>query len=115
MTKETKVCRWAGLDQADYQFHYEIVKASGHALLIRAYENCHIQVTGLRSAYTNLKQFPMNATAKDHSTIVECIAAADAKGAARAAHEHVFQALRVVEAYLGMRLDSTSDMHIADS
>ncbi|MEO7297979.1 MAG: GntR family transcriptional regulator [Verrucomicrobiota bacterium] len=104
MTKETKVGDWARLDQTDYEFHYAIVEASKHSLLLRSYENCHIQITGIRSDYNNLKHLPVNATAKDHLAIVDCIAAGDPAGAARATHEHVARALRAMETHLGIDL-----------
>ena len=102
MTKETKAGDWAKLDEADYEFHHAIVEASGHSLLLSSYENCHIQITGIRSDYNNLKTLPVNATAKDHQAIVDCIAASDPAGAARATYEHVSRALRIMETHLSI-------------
>lgn len=104
MTKETKTANWAKLDETDYEFHYAIVEASGHSLLLRAYEDCHIQITGIRSDYNNLKHLPVNATAKDHLAIVDSIADGDPTEAARATYEHVSRALHAMEIHLGIGL-----------
>src|SRR6185503_5727763 len=37
MTQDTKAKNWAKLDRTDYQFHYTVVRASGHQRLIRGY------------------------------------------------------------------------------
>lgn len=104
MTRESKASNWAKLDETDYEFHRAIVEASGHSLLIRSYENCHIQITGIRSDYNNLKNLPVNATAKGHLAIVDCIAEGDPTGAAQATHEHVSKALRAMETHLAIGL-----------
>lgn len=105
MTQDTKAGDWAKLDRTDYQFHRAIVEASRHTLLIRAYDNCHIQITGVRAGYAHLKELPPDATAAEHKLIVDCIGKGDARGAEKATYNHVSRALGCMEKNLGFRLD----------
>lgn len=105
MTQDTKARDWAKLDRTDYQFHRAIVEASSHSLLVRAYDHCHIQITGVRAGYAHLKKLPANTTAAEHKLIVDCIARGDARGAEKATFKHVSRALACLEKSLGFRLD----------
>ena len=106
MTVRSKRGDWAGLDEADYEFHRAIVNASGHSRLIRAYESSHIQVTGLRRSYTVLKKLPPQSTAAEHELIVQCIKEGDAEGAERASYNHVSHALRCLEEHLQIPVEN---------
>src|SRR4051812_19288516 len=44
MTEASRAEAWAKLDQRQCEFHYAIVKASGHKTLFQVYANCHIQM-----------------------------------------------------------------------
>lgn len=105
MTLDTKARNWAKLDRTDYQFHRAIVEASQHTLLIRAYDHCHIQITGVRAAYAHLKELAPDATAAEHQLIVDCISRGDPRGAEKATYDHVNRALRFLEDHLGCRLE----------
>ncbi len=100
MTAHTKAGDWAKLDRADYRFHYMIVEASRHTRLTRAYNHCHIQLTGVRSDYAHIKELSNDATAAQHRSIVEYIECGDAKRAAQAASLHVRHALECIERHL---------------
>jgi DNA-binding GntR family transcriptional regulator len=104
MTQATKAGDWARLDRTDYQFHRTIVGAAKHTLLSRAYDQCHIQITGIRAAYAHLQELAPDATAAEHERIVDCIAGGDAAGAETATSEHVCRALHCLESHLGRRL-----------
>ncbi len=104
MTTCTRNCDWTGLDRADYQFHRLIVGASSHKLLIRTYDNCHIQVTGSRPSYAHLKLLTPDTTAKEHDVIMQAIGKWDAHAAEEATRDHVRLALGQLEEYLGVRL-----------
>jgi len=105
MTVHTKSEDWSSLDQTDYEFHHSIVEASSHNLLIRCYDNCHIQVTGMRASYARLTA---DATAMEHKNIVDSIGKWDARAAEEAAHNHVLVALCRLEEHLGVRLEQTN-------
>jgi DNA-binding GntR family transcriptional regulator len=105
MTAHSKRGNWAGLDEADYEFHHAIVAASGHSRLIRAYETSHIQVTGIRRSYTLLKDLPPQTTAAEHQTIVQYIRAGDADRAERACYDHVHQSMRCLEEHLYLQVE----------
>lgn len=107
MTAHTKKEDWVSLDRTDYEFHHSIVEASNHSLLIRCYNNCHIQVTGIRAAYTHLTSLTPNATAMEHKLIIDAIAEWDARAAEEAARDHVMIALNRLEEHLGVRLEQT--------
>src|SRR5665213_685279 len=108
MTLHTKEEDWTALNQTDNDFHHLIVDASDHNLLIRCYENCHIQVTGIRASYSHLKSLTPDATAVEHKCIVDSISRWDARAAEEAARDHVLIALRRLEEHLGMRLEQTN-------
>lgn len=105
MTIDTKDQDWAKLDRTDYQFHRAIVEASRHTRLMRAYDLCHIQITGMRAGYAHLKESPPDTTAAEHKLIVDCIGRGDARGAEKATYQHVSRALAMLEKNLGFRLD----------
>lgn len=105
MTLNTKESDWARLDQTDYEFHRSIVGSSNHTLLVRAYDNCHIQITGVRASSAHLKEIPPDATAAEHQLIVKCLGEGDAVGAEKATYDHVHRALCRVEKHLGIRLE----------
>jgi len=105
MTLDTGARDWAKLDRTDYQFHWAIVEASQHTLLMRAYDHCHIQITGLRAGYAHLKELAPDATAAEHQRIVDCIHRGDARGAEQATYRHVDRALGHLERNLGCRLE----------
>ena len=108
MTVHTKNEDWDSLNRTDCEFHHLIVDASDHSLLIRCYDNCHIQVTGIRASYTHLKSLAPDATAAQHKVIVDSIGKWDARAAEEAARDHVMGALRRVEEHLGARLEQTN-------
>jgi DNA-binding GntR family transcriptional regulator len=108
MTVHTKSEDWASLDRTDYEFHHSIVEASHHSLLIRCYNNCHIQVTGFRATYSHLTSLTPDATAMEHQLIVESISKWDARAAEEAARDHVMFALCGLEEHLGVRLEQTN-------
>ncbi len=105
MTAHSRDGDWAKLDRTDYEFHRAIVGASAHSLLIRAYDNCHIQITGIRAGYAHLKQIAPDATAAEHQAIVDSIRQGDADGAERATHEHVRGALERLANHVGPSLE----------
>ena len=113
MTQATKAGDWARLDQTDYQFHWAIVQASRHRRLIRAYDHCHIQITGLRAGYAHLRELPPDTTAAEHKLIVDCIGRGDARGAEKATCDHVSRAQRCLEKHLGSRLEEIDPTEIA--
>lgn len=105
MTENTRARDWARLDRTDYEFHRAIVEASKHTLLIRAYDHCHIQITGVRAGYAHLRKLAPDATAAEHQHIVECIGQGDASGAEQATASHVSRAMACLEKHLGFRLE----------
>lgn len=113
MTLDTKARDWAKLDRTDYQFHRAIVEASAHTLLIRAYDHCHIQITGVRAGYAYLKEMAPNATAAEHQLIVDCIGRGDARGAEKATTAHVSRALGCLQRHLGLRLEQLEAKEVA--
>ena len=113
MTVHTKSEDWDSLNQTDCEFHHLIVEASAHTLLIRCYDNCHIQVTGIRDSYTHLKSLTPDATAVQHKLIVDSIGKWDARAAEEAARDHVMGALRSMEEHLGARLGQSNQIENA--
>ena len=105
MTAHSKRGDWAGLDEADYEFHHAIVVASEHSSLIRAYETSHIQVTGIRRSYSLLKDLPPQTTAAEHQSIVQYIKAGDAGRAESASYDHVNQSMCCLEEHLHLRVE----------
>jgi DNA-binding GntR family transcriptional regulator len=105
MTIHSKEADWAKLDRVDYEFHRAIVGASGHSLLIRAYDNCHIQITGIRAGYAHLKKIAPDATAAEHQLIVDCIRQGNGSGAEDATYDHVRGALTRLAGHFGPSLE----------
>ena len=94
------------LDVPDYQFHLEIVKASGHSRLIRAYEASHVRVLTERMRYTAAPSSSSSDSLADcHERIVECLERRQPDAAAEAAFKHVAATLRATEQDLGFRLE----------
>jgi DNA-binding GntR family transcriptional regulator len=108
MTLDSKAGDWAKLDRTDYEFHRSIVGASEHTLLIRAYDHCHIQITGVRAGYAHLREIAPDATAAEHQLIVECIRQGNAAGAEKATYQHVSRAVRRLANHLGVSLEELS-------
>ena len=93
------------LDVPDYEFHLEIVKASGHNRLIRAYEDSHVRILTERMRYAAAPSSPSGSLADCHERIAECIERRQPDAAAEAAFEHVAATLKATEQDLGFRLE----------
>ncbi len=94
------------LDVPDYQFHLEIVKASGHSRLIRAYEASHVRILTERVRYAAAPSSSSSASLADcHERIVECLERRQPDDAGEAAFNHVAAALKATEQDLGFRLE----------
>lgn len=85
---------WDKLDDCDFEFHWTIVKASGHSRLIRAYEMSQIRILGRRDEYRYLTRVSPSATAKIHLKLVEIIESGNGAKAEIANYEHVNNSLQ---------------------
>lgn len=94
------------LDVPDYRFHLEIVKASGHSRLVRAYEASHVRILTERMRYAAA---PSSSSSDDlvdcHERIVECLERRQPDDAAEVAFKHVAATLKATEQDLGFRLE----------
>ena len=95
---------WARLEEADYQFHRLIVRASAHRRLLRAYDGSHIHIIGLKAGRANMPASQASSAALEHERIVRCIERGDPDAAERAAHDHVKRAMTRIERVLSVRL-----------
>ena len=94
------------LDVPDYEFHVEIVKASGHSRLIRAYEASHVRILTERMRYSAASPSSSSGNLADcHERIIECIERRQPDAADAAALEHVAATLKATEQDLGFRLE----------
>lgn len=92
------------LDEADYQFHLAIVRASKFKRLIRAYESCHILVLSCHG-YEEMRQSITKASSNEHQRIMELILNNRPDAAERAAYNHVQKAMQRVETVIDARID----------
>jgi len=105
MTEASKAGAWARLDLTQCEFHYTIVKASGHRTLFQAYESCHIQMGGMLSNLSHLKAGkPPETTARQHQPIVDAIASGDPDVAEQVAFLHVKTSIDAIQQRFGISL-----------
>jgi DNA-binding GntR family transcriptional regulator len=105
MTEASKAETWAKLDLTQCEFHYTIVKASGHRTLFQAYESCHIQMGGMLSNLSHLKAGkPPETTARQHQPIVDAIASGDPEVAEQVAYLHVKTSIDAIQQRFGISL-----------
>jgi DNA-binding GntR family transcriptional regulator len=83
-------------NEADYQFHHAIVRATEHGRLIRAYEGSHIRIMGLRAEYFKTRQAYAVAE-KQHARLVDAIERGAAADAERIARIHIERGIRYIE------------------
>jgi len=94
-------------DKYDYQFHYAIVVAAGHARLLRAYEASHIRIVGFYTDFVAQKANNPDRMIRQHRQIVRAIERGDPQRADAVARRHVERSIANLEQKLGISLDST--------
>lgn len=93
------------VDDCDFQFHYVIIKASGHARLLRAYDTAHIRITSFYSDFLTQKASAPLRLVRQHERIIKAIERGDPDHAETVAYEHVNESLVGFEKKLGVYLE----------
>lgn len=90
MTRHSKAQAWTEMDRVDCEFHHAIVEASGHKMLLQAYENCHIQIGGMLSDFSHLVAGqPPETNTLQHLPIIDAIEKRDPAQAEALAFDHI--------------------------